>query len=66
VESQISLHAVLEDGEDLEVRAIVLDNAEVKGHLMVTLDVEMLTGDRPVMTCRHMAIYEPRQVREAR
>ena len=66
VESQISLHALLEDGEDLEVRAIVLDNAEVKGHLMVTLDVEMLTGDRPVMTCRHMAIYEPRQVREAR
>jgi len=65
VESHISLHTLLRDGEDLEVRAVVLDNADVKGHLIVTLDVEMLAGLRPVMTCRHIAIYEPRQVREA-
>jgi len=66
VESRISLHSLLRDGEDLEVRAIVADNADIKGHLTVSLDVEMLAGLRPVMTCRHIAIYEPRQVREAR
>lgn len=65
VESEINMHALLSDGEDLEVRAIVADNADTKGHLMVTLDIQMLSGTRHVMSCRHWAIYEPRQVREA-
>lgn len=65
VESEISLHSLLTDGEELEVRAVVADNADTKGHLMVTLDVQMLSGDRHIMSCRHWAIYEPRQVREA-
>ena len=47
-----------------EVRAVVADNVETKGHLMVTLDVQMLSEERHIMTCRHLAIYEPRQVRE--
>ena len=33
---------------------------------MVTLDVQMLTSARHIMSCRHLAIYEPRQVRETR
>lgn len=66
VESEINLHSLLHDGELLEVRAVVADNVETKGHLMVVLDVQMLAGKRHVMSCRHWAIYEPRQVREAR
>lgn len=66
VESAIDMHTLLVEGEELEVRAVVADNVETKGHLMVTLDVQMLAGERRVMTCRHLAIYEPRQVREAR
>ena len=65
VESAIDMHALLHDGEDLEVRAIVADNVDTKGHLMVVLDVQMLSGDRHIMSCRHWAIYEPRQVRDA-
>lgn len=65
VESAIDTHSLLHDGEDLEVRAIVADNVDTKGHLMVVLDVQMLTAGRHVMSCRHWAIYEPRQVRDA-
>lgn len=66
VESAIDMHSLLRDGEELEVRAAVADNSDSKGHLIVTLDVQMLTGGRHVMSCTHWAIYEPRQVREAR
>ena len=65
VESAIDMHSLLHDGEDLEVRAIVADNVDTKGHLMVVLDVQMLSRERHVMSCRHWAIYEPRQVRDA-
>lgn len=64
VESAINLHGLLHDGELLEVRAVVADNLETKGHLMVVLDVQMLADKRPIMSCRHWAIYEPRQVRQ--
>jgi hypothetical protein len=66
VESAIDMHSLLADGEELEVRAVVADNVETKGHLMVTLDIQMLSGKRHVLSCRHLAIYEPRQVRETR
>lgn len=65
VESTIDLHSLLCDGDPLETRAVVADNVESKGHLMVELDVQMLSGERRVMSCRHWAIYEPRQVRQA-
>lgn len=64
VESDINMHSLLRDREDLEVRAVVAENVESKGHLIVTLDVQMLSGSRHIMSCRHWAIYEPRQVRE--
>ena len=66
VESDINMHSLLQDGEELEVRAVVADNVDTKGHLMVVLDVQMLSGQRHIMSCRHWAIYEPRQVRQAR
>jgi hypothetical protein len=66
VESALNLHGLLHDGEELQVRAVVADNVDTKGHLMVVLDVQMLCGQRRIATCRHWAIYEPRQVREAR
>ena len=66
VESAIDMHSLLHDGEELKVRAIVADNVDTKGHLMVVLDVQMLSGDRHIMSGRHWAIYEPRQVRDAR
>ncbi len=66
VESAIDLHGLLHDGEELEVRAVVADNVETKGHLMVILDVQMLAAKRLIMSCRHLAIYEPRQVRQVR
>ncbi len=65
VESEINLNSLLRDGEAIETRAVVADNVEHKGHLMVVLDVQMLSGTRRVMSCRHWAIYEPRQVRQA-
>jgi hypothetical protein len=65
VESALNLHSLLTDDEELEVRAVVADNVETKGHLMVVLDVQMLAGKRFVASCRHWAIYEPRQVRQA-
>lgn len=65
VESAINMHSLLRAGDPLETRAVVADNVETKGHLMVELNVQMLSGDRRVMSCRHWAIYEPRQVRQA-
>lgn len=65
VESAISFHDLLTDGEELEVRAVVADNVESKGHLMVVLDIQMSAAGRFIATCRHWAIYEPRQVRMA-
>nr|HPN07015.1 hypothetical protein [Hyphomonadaceae bacterium] len=64
VESDINMHGLLHDGEEVEVRAVVAENVESKGHLIVTLDVQMLSAARHIMSCRHWAIYEPRQVRE--
>lgn len=64
VESDVSFLSPLKDGEPFETRAIVTDNRDQKGHLMVDLDVLILSGDRPVMAGMHRAIYEPRQVRE--
>jgi hypothetical protein len=66
VESAINLHSLLMDGEELEVRALVASNVETKGHLMVELDVHMLAAGRYILSGKHWAIYEPRQVRQAR
>lgn len=65
VESDIRLHALLRDGDDIEVCAVVQDNFEAKGHLTVALDFQIRSAQRCIMSGRHWAIYEPRQVRQA-
>lgn len=65
-ESRIRLHDLLRDGEAVETRAVVHDNVEKGGHLIVSLDVTTSAHHRLVMSGRHWAIYEPRQVRETR
>ena len=64
VESEIRLHGLLHDGETLETRAVVTENVEKNGHLIVTFDFQVLADERLAMSGQHWAIYEPRQVRE--
>jgi hypothetical protein len=63
VESDFALHSALADGEPFEARAEVAAATEPRGHRMVELDVLILSGERPVVSGRHLAIYEPRQLR---
>ncbi|MDB5433451.1 MAG: hypothetical protein JWP35_4567 [Caulobacter sp.] len=63
LESDVRLHGLLGSEETFETRAVVADNLEVNGHLMVDLDFTVSTRGRLVMSGRHRAIYEPRQVR---
>jgi hypothetical protein len=62
-ESRIRLHDLLRDGEAVETRAVVNDNVEKGGHLIVSLDITMAAHHRIIASGRHWAIYEPRQVR---
>lgn len=64
-ESDIRLHRLVTDGDTIDVRARVADNFERKGHLIVALNFAILVDEEPAMTGRHVAIYQPRQVREA-
>jgi acyl dehydratase len=64
VESDVRMHSLLVDGDEMDVRAVVTDNVNHKGHLIVTLAFAILAGkERLVMSGSHRAIYEPRQVR---
>jgi acyl dehydratase len=64
VESDMRLHGLVVDGDAIETRAVVAENVESKGHLIVTLDFTISSHDRLAASGRHWAIYEPRQVRE--
>ena len=51
--------------ERIEVRGVVTDNREHKGHRFVDLDVVLLGPDGDTRAwIEHTAIYEPRQLRE--
>ena len=63
-ESRIRLHDLLRDGEAFETRGVVVENVEKGGHLIVAFDFTISARQRLVMSGRHWAIYEPRQVRE--
>jgi hypothetical protein len=62
-ESQVRLHGLLSDGQAADVRAVVADNYERKGHLTAELHFAVLADGQLKMSGRHVAIYEPRQVR---
>ena len=51
---------VVHDGDAVEVRGIVVDEREHKGHRFVDLDVEITANQRPVRSARHTAIWRPR------
>jgi len=63
LESAVRLHSILRDGDTLETRAVVAENIEKNGHLIVTLDFAVLANTTLAMSGKHWAIYEPRQVR---
>jgi hypothetical protein len=65
-ESEVRLHGLLRDGDTLETRGVVAENYEKGGHLIVSFDFTIGAGERLVMSGRHWAIYEPRQVRTAK
>jgi len=60
--SDVVFHSPLMDGEAYETRGQITRNYEKNGHLIVDLDVAILSGDRPIMTGTHSAIYRPRQL----
>jgi hypothetical protein len=61
VESRIRHLGAVADGQVVSTRAKVADHYQRKGHRFVELDVLMLVEDRPVLTGRHVAIYQPRR-----
>lgn len=60
VSSDVSLLGVVGAGEPVEVRAVVLDEFERKGHRFVTLDVAIDSAGRPIQRITHTAIHAPR------
>jgi hypothetical protein len=62
VSSEIALLGVVEDGERVEARSVVLDEFERKGHRFVTLDVAISADGRPVHRVTHTAIHTPRRL----
>jgi hypothetical protein len=62
VSSDIALVGVVEDGERVEARSVVLDEFERKGHRFVTLDVAISADGRPVQRVTHTAIHTPRRL----
>ena len=61
VSSDVALHGVVEDGQTVETRAVVLDERERSGHRFVTLDVATSAGGRCVQRVTHTAIHTPRR-----
>ncbi len=54
---------IVRDGDRIEVRGVVVDEREHKGHRFVDVDVEITVGDRPVWSAFHTAIWRPRRNR---
>ena len=54
---------IARDGELLEVRGVVVDEREHKGHRFVDIDVTVTADGRPVWSAFHTAIWRPRRAR---
>ena len=61
VSSDVALCGVVEDGQAVEARAVVLDERERSGHRFVTLDVATSAGGRCVQRVTHTAFHTPRR-----
>ena len=62
VASEVRKFHAARDGEEIEVRAKVVDRHERKGHEFVVLDVLISAGE-PLEQVRHTAIWRPRMAR---
>ncbi len=60
VSSDASFLAPVRDGDELEVRAVVTDRVERKGHEIVDLRALYLVRGAPVALVDHCAIWQPR------
>ncbi len=63
VSTRADHRGLVRDGELVEVRGVVTDEREHKGHRFVDLDVEITADGRPVWSAAHTAIWRPRQYR---
>lgn len=54
---------LVRDGDLVEVRGVVVDEREHKGHRFVDLDVEITADGRPVWSAFHAAVWRPRRDR---
>jgi acyl dehydratase len=61
VSSEVALCGVVEDGQAIETRAVVLDERQRSGHRFVTLDVTTSAAGRCVQRVTHTAIHTPRR-----
>jgi hypothetical protein len=61
VSSDVVLGGVVEDGQTVEARAVVVDERERGGHRFVTLDVATTADGRCVQRVTHTAIHTPRR-----
>jgi acyl-coenzyme A thioesterase PaaI-like protein len=62
VESRVRHHALVQDGESVDARAVVTREWTRKGHRFVELDVGIVAdGERVVARVDHTAIYRPRE-----
>ncbi len=61
VGSDVALLGLVADGDALDVRAVVLDEYERKGHRFVVLDVAVTSDERPIQRVTHTAIHTPRR-----
>ena len=60
VESVVTHHGAVEDGQTVGCRALVTNEWEHKGHRFVRMDVLHTADGQPVMRTDHTAIYQPR------
>lgn len=66
VGSTVHNFAMIHHGQLISTRGKVAAEYEKSGHRFVELDVAVLADDTIAAQIHHVAIYEPRQVREAR
>jgi hypothetical protein len=61
VETTAHHRSTVRDGQHIEVRSVVADEREHKGHRFVDLDVEVTADGTPAWSAFHTAIWQPRQ-----
>ncbi len=63
VSTRAAHREIVRDGDEVEVRGVVVDEREHKGHRFVDVQVEITANGAPVWSAFHTAIWQPRQSR---